>query len=412
MDIQLYTTLLEKKQKHLSEHNISSDDLLKYMSEAFRSFSDAINVFLIKNTDYSGDISSVKERTDYLYSKYNSIGYMINPANIKNWLSGKAPAYTSESREKMYALCFALNFDLDTTKEFFQKVYFDRCFDCHNIQEAIYYYCMKNSLSYSNAKNLIEQANNMSNSKIASRASQTILYTHIIQQKIDSIHKDDELLSYIQNNSDSFNIIHASAKKQFYSLIDNLLATRSDADYIAANPQSVKDYSNNRPIKALTTLEYYKYNTEDNPLLQIYSDEFMINQILDNREHERALSKNISLPTTLKSSFPNRHVINDIRLGFDGKKKLKNDALRKTIILLFFYQFWCEQDLNINPIDDEEERKETFGIEINDCLTSCGYEPLYIGNPYDWIFIYSAKCDLPLDTFRDIYSSLIYYEVE
>ena len=129
----------------------------------------------------------------------------------------------------------------------------------------------------------------------------------------------------------------------------------------------------------MTVLEYYKYNTESNPLLQIYSDEFLINQILDNRQHEKSIGKDFQLPSALKSSFPSKHVINDLRLGFENKKPFKNDALRKTIIILFFYKYWCKQELNISLIK-ENFRYSTFIAEMDNYLNACGFEPLYIGN--------------------------------
>ncbi len=408
-----YTKKLSQKSEELEmllyDEDITPNDLINYMAKAFRSFSDAINYFLSKYTDFSGNLSSIDDRTDYIYSKYSEIGYSINPANIKNWLSGKAPAYTSNSKEKIYALCFALNFDIITTREFFQKVYFDRCFDCHNITEAIYYYCLKNNLPYSHTVELLSQSKDIIQLEENNKESKTVLYTQVIQQKIDSFESDHEFLAYIKENSDSLNFSRTSAKKIFFDLLSSIQGTREDAKLIASNPHVINDFSNDRPIKSLTVLEYYKYNTEDNPLLQIYSDEFMINQILDNRQHEKKIPKSIVLPAALKSSFPSKHVLNDIRLGFEGRKIFKNDALRKTIIMLFFYKYWCEQNLNINPVD-YELRYSTFIEEMNDCITTCGFEPLYIGNPYDWIFIFSSKCEFPLDTFRSIYASLVEYE--
>ena len=115
------------------------------------------------------------------------------------------------------------------------------------------------------------------------------------------------------------------------------------------------------------------------PWLQIYSDEFLINQILDNRQHEKSIGKDFQLPSALKSSFPSKHVINDLRLGFENKKPFKNDALRKTIIILFFYKYWCKQELNISLIK-ENFRYSTFIAEMDNYLNACGFEPLYIGN--------------------------------
>ena len=89
--------------------------------------------------------------------------------------------------------------------------------------------------------------------------------------------------------------------------------------------------------------------------------------------------KSLKLPNSLKSNFPSRHTLNDLHLYFfEGSKPVKNDELRKTIILLFFYKFWCEQFLEINKV-----------------------------NPFDLLFIFSARCENPLSAFRDIYASLV-----
>lgn len=408
-----YTTLLnndvEDLEMKLYDEDISSDDLIDYISVTFRSFSDALNVFLTKYTDYSGSLDSVDERKAYIVNKYETINYDINPAVVKRWLTKAAPGYTSDSKEKMYALCFALNFNVTITKEFFQKVYFDRCFDCHNVDEAIYYYCMNNNLPYSQAVDLInEYYNRLSiQSQIDSDNGEQIVYTRVIQQRIETIHDNAELVNYlISNIGASGGKTKITAKETFYHLLDNILGTREEAELIKNNPRCVYDYSSTRPIKSLATLEYYKNTIEPDPLLRIYSDGFLITQILETGAHEESFTSRVYLPALLKSSFPDRHVLNDLRLYFEkGSKTVKNDAVRKTILLLFFYKFWCEQYLEINPVELELQ-STVFLDEINDCITECGFESLYLGNPYDWIFIFASKCEDPLNTLRDIYSSL------
>jgi len=37
---------------------------------------------------------------------------------------------------------------------------------------------------------------------------------------------------------------------------------------------------------------------------------------------------------------------------------------------------------------------------LNRHLLDCGYPALYIGNPYDWIFLWAIKTDHPLESFR------------
>ena len=45
--------------------------------------------------------------------------------------------------------------------------------------------------------------------------------------------------------------------------------------------------------------------------------------------------------------------------------------------------------------------------EANALLHKCGYEDLFEGNPYDWVFICSAKNDEPLEFFRSCVNELL-----
>jgi hypothetical protein len=50
--------------------------------------------------------------------------------------------------------------------------------------------------------------------------------------------------------------------------------------------------------------------------------------------------------------------------------------------------------------------------DANDQLTICNYNPLSKRNPYDLLFLESAKTDQPLDTFREIISDAVYGDGE
>ena len=68
------------------------------------------------------------------------------------------------------------------------------------------------------------------------------------------------------------------------------------------------------------------------------------------------------------------------------------------LILLHFYSFFITALLSKDPGD-------LYAVYVDDArdqLEESGYGPLYEGSPYDQIFLFSAKTDQPLDTFRDI----------
>ena len=83
------------------------------------------------------------------------------------------------------------------------------------------------------------------------------------------------------------------------------------------------------------------------------------------------------------------------------------DGIRKMIILLDFYRFWLSVKLKIGYTDiPKEELTEIYRDEANHCLYECGYEELYPGNPYDWIFLSSAYSEAPLVYLRSYITEL------
>jgi len=70
--------------------------------------------------------------------------------------------------------------------------------------------------------------------------------------------------------------------------------------------------------------------------------------------------------------------------------------------VLYFYWYWVKDIIKEYPEGDDE----SFVTEMNSILYSCGYGPLYYGNPYDWLFLFCSSCKLngtsPLEVFRGI----------
>ena len=106
---------------------------------------------------------------------------------------------------------------------------------------------------------------------------------------------------------------------------------------------------------------------------------------------------------SVRSKLPRKEINNQ----FPDKQSLSMEnpssyMLRKDIILLYFYDYWTRDYLSRQNIGDYDG----FVDELNDILYECGFSPLYIGNPYDWLFLYCCACAVgdytPLDKFRSI----------
>ena len=88
------------------------------------------------------------------FSKLKDIGSTISRATVMSWFTGNhRPKVEAGSRPKIYELCFAMQLTYEETVWFFQHVYYDRAFNCHNIREAVYYYFTSAFLSKSSGNN-------------------------------------------------------------------------------------------------------------------------------------------------------------------------------------------------------------------------------------------------------------------
>ena len=109
------------------------------------------------------------------------------------------------------------------------------------------------------------------------------------------------------------------------------------------------------------------------------------------------------LHTDVQDSFPERQGIARILRG----DRVSYESIRKWLILLRFYTFWVQKRLSAGSCTAGENDSIRCIDEINETLVRSGYSELYVGNPYDWLFLYVSRDQEPLITFRAIWSSLL-----
>lgn len=173
-----------------------SIDSLKYLfhSEHFRPFSVGLTE-LMSRCSYDGFENDVGQKTDFIYNKLLSMGIPPIKSTIKDWFMDKhRPLFTDPSRTRLYQICFALSAKFDDVEWFFHHVYLDRSFNCHKIEEAVYYYCFLKNLSYEHANNLILTIASYPSLSDASKLG--TVFTNDIRTVLNHCNTDTELLNF------------------------------------------------------------------------------------------------------------------------------------------------------------------------------------------------------------------------
>lgn len=132
----------------------------------------------------------------------------------------------------------------------------------------------------------------------------------------------------------------------------------------------------------------------------IASVDFMLDCILGT---SKGVSKHADVPEILRINFPNKKAFSDILHKADTSTSY--DSIRKCLILLKFYHFWCSQKLR--PGQPDGYTFDQFADEANHLLANCAYGELYENHPYDCLFLWAASTDDPLGYLRDAVEQLV-----
>lgn len=398
-------------------------DFLKDPSN-FRSFNQGLSDIMIKK-EYVTEAATSNDMANILFERLAKIGSSLSQSTVISWFTGEhRPKIESGYRKQIYEICFALNLTLKETIWFFHHVYYDRAFNCHTIDESVFYFCFKNNLTYQQALSIIQK---IENSEInITQSNSTSNYTLFVQQNIEVIKSAEELISFLSLNKLNFSLWNESSYKTLSSLIAELLPSENGKKEIDKIKRKIKNNNSSYGIIpklkdqqewGLIMKEFF-FDFSDESYLDILdgknirSKNFLLEQVLGmklnvKKDKKRFIDKS-SIPDIVKNNFPSRKTLSDV-LSEDKIFQTKSyDSIRKLIILLYFYRFWCEIKIsNQNEDCYEVPLSDIFIDEINDLLFSCGYEEIYAGNPYDWIFLCSAQADDPLSYFRQCITYLL-----
>lgn len=402
------------------EEDEDYDQIIDYLNKAenFRTFDDGLTEFIKKHGYVEDDSldkeSLIKQKTEFLYGRFVEKNIDITKATLENYFSGETrPDSKKRNRDNVFKLCFAMDLSIEETNDFFNKVYLDRTFNVKNIEELVYFFCIKNKKSYADAVKLIEQAKKILHSEPFQNMDE-IVYTNSIREKTDFFTTEEELMRYISDNRNNFNRYNVTAIEEFNKLLNRIQGSKDDRDFInKLKKQKLKKNMTSQDRQriqqcGLVVQDALKQNiifdtdttSEYTANKDVSSIDFMLFIIYNSKlpigtEKTYSFANNAHLLKLIKSNFPSKHIFSKIRkCSYDSF-----EGLRKAIILLAFYEFCFDAD---QQSDDSSDYFDEFVDQVDDILTSCGMAPLYIGNPYDWLFLFCIKSEQPLNTFRGI----------
>ncbi len=409
------------------------DEAVDYLTnpDSFRSFDKGLTELLIKK-GYSGDTNNIKELSEYLIARLRKINSSIGIATVTSWFSGNhSPKVEAGSRNKIYEICFALELSYEETVWFFHHVYYDRAFNCHTITEAVYYYCFLHNLTYTEAQQTIQEVENTP--ALATDLEETANYTQFVKNHIRELQSVAELKEFLIPNKHNFNSWNQSALRMLNKLVLELIGppeSKATIDKLKRNinekryknaEKLIKDFANNQNCgllirEFLCDSQNPSENIAESPADYIFEEikgqntqknTFILRRILRTTETSQKNEK-IQIPYIIRNNFPSRKIMSDVLSDNKISVSKSYDSIRKMIVLLDFYRFWVtvklkNEDKNLS-IDDS--LSEIYLEETNACLYQCGYEELYAGNPYDWIFLCCARSENPLEYLRALIGEL------
>lgn len=387
-----YTDDLESQIYSIFPDDENYTEKLTEIASSFRSFDVALDEFLLDH-GFDGVLKNIDCKIAFLKQKFASANIDL-PRNVSRYYT----EHIRIERNTAFKFCFAFGLNIEQTNDFFRRICLERSFDCHDIEEAIYYYSISNRLSYEQAQSIINKAPKADKTKFDFNGE--VLYTSTVVKEIDRIKNVDELLKYFENNIGQFGYNHVSANKNITALWnkisgENGLAAKERTKFLTESTNKSKSYN---------TSVWKIY-------LQILGvDKKSAKTLRTDRSLKPILKDNKLLHSLAADSFPDRDGMTKIL----NNEHVSHERTRKVIILLSFYVFWITLALDRNDGTYAAKGGEADRCQsrINHLLADSGYEELYPGNPYDWIFMYALNDNFPMTAFREFMLQLNLFKSE
>lgn len=369
-----YTQICENKSWSLNgdEEDIGKK-VLQFLQECSETatFGARLKRFIAKECGVSED--SVPQ---YLKGRLQAEEIDMNSNTLRNWFSKAGPKKGDHSRDLMLRVAFALRLNVEQTNLLFQKVYLDRGLYPRRFEEYAAEFCLREGLGWTVWQSLLKQYPS------AEEENEQTVYTRVLQQDLDGIKTPEEAAEYWKKHFHNFTIRNKSAREVLQNLVRKVKGNKDRTGEIDRELEGRNDKSD-------IWFEILKGRPHDTyeAMVQVITE--LTPETQSNGKKSRSILKGTCLPHEIQTNFPEASVF--------SKKEPSYEELRKMIILLGSYYLW-RQAARARKILE----LDVYIQEMNDRLNEAGLPPLYYGNPFDWLFLYSAKEEDPLAYFREV----------
>ena len=399
-----YTDSLEEMSYELYPDDEDFEKKLAEVAAQFRPFDVALTAFLVEN-GMIGEGATADEIISFITERCKTAG-IEPPRYRKKWFS----EHKLIGRKTAFELCFALGLNLDQAEDFFRRVCLERGFDGHDMTEIVYRFAIRKGLSYAEAQDILARIPVV---KAENKIDESeVIYTEMIQSEVDEMESEEDLIAYLTEAAPGFGYNNVTVTRYIRSFWDEIagddgLAAIERRDHHPNYEENTEDYGKADSRMKVKT-------PKDDSLWEVYLQILGLGyidmkKIGTDRSLKPILKDKDCINPLAEDSFPDRDGLNKILNG----EHVSHERVRKILILLAFYRYWAK--LLIKTGDYEVKGGELTRCEqtINNYLEDAGYPTLYIGNPYDWLIMYSlANSDIPLMTFRGFMQELYTRTVE
>lgn len=284
------------------------------------------------------------------------------PKAIINWVRGKE--ISTVNRANNYSLCYALEMNLQETAEFFVRYFLTIPFNYKDTTDAIFYYCLKRQCSYSTIKEMLDTADAVESFRVV---KDNLEHTVEIARQIGDIDDDSVFMQFLSDHCYNKGQQYQRARAEIIRLIDQIrkiLPTYGRGDRMG------------QPTDVELCEEIMGFNYKG----KLKSDK------------SNLLPKTFTRPSLTDQTFGN------IKKG----KDVTYELLRRTFIILTFYEFYTSTRDCEPTAKEVKERLHDFYEETNNNLLECGMVPLYVRNPFDAVILFCANSSSPLYTWWGI----------